>query len=125
MGKEIVSEKEKKNRKKGLLFAFFFHAGLIIFGLLPFLTTNPPEPKYENVIQIQFADFDTSSKKAEDKAGAKKKTETKKTTEKKVKEVKPEPKPEPKPKPKTPKPVLTSKNPETPPVKTSKDSFRR
>lgn len=115
MGKEFVTEKEKKNRKRGMLIAFFFHAALIIFGLLPFLTREVKEPKYEKVIEIQFAQFDASSKKADDKAGAKKKTEKKKTTEKKVEK----PKPEPKPEPKKTKPVLTDEKSKAPPIKTT------
>lgn len=120
MGKEFVSEKEKKNRKRGILFAFFFHAALVIFGLLPFLTKEMKEPTYEKVIEIQFAQFDaSSSNKADEKAGAKKKTEQKKTTEKKVETPKPKEKPQPKPLPEKPKPVLTSENTKTPPIKTA------
>lgn len=120
MRKEFASEKEKKNRKRGILIAFFFHAALVIFGLLPFLTREVKEPKYEKVVEIQFAQFDSASKKADDKAGAKKKTEAKKRTEKKVKKVEPKKKPTPKPKPqpKKRKPVVTNEKSKTPPVKT-------
>ena len=120
MGKEFVSEKEKKNRKRGILIAFFFHLALIIFGLLPFLTRETKEPEYEKVIEIQFAQFDAASKKAEEKAGAEKKTAAKKTTEKKVEEVKPKPKPEPKPVPPAKKPVVTQEKAETP-IETTPD----
>ena len=117
-----ITEKEKKNKKRGILFAFFFHAGLIIFGLIPFLTKDQPEPKYDNVIEIAFADFQSSSKKADDNAGAQKKAEAKKTTKKKVqKKVEPK-KPEPKPQPR--KPVLTEKSAEVP-VKTSPEPAKK
>jgi outer membrane biosynthesis protein TonB len=119
MRNEFESEKEKKNRKRGILIAFFFHAALVIFGLLPFLTREVKEPKYEKVIEVQFAQLDAASKKADDKAGAKKKTEAKKRTEKKVKKVEPKKKPTPKPEPvvKKRKPVVTSEA-KTPPIKT-------
>ena len=111
------ASKEKKNRRRGILFAFFFHAGLIIFGLIPFLTAEKKVPEYEQIIEIQFAQFESSSTKAEKKAGAKKKAEVEKVVEKKkVKKV--EEKPTPKPKPR--KPIVTSKDKKAPSVKTSK-----
>ncbi len=46
---------EKKNKRRGLIIAFFIHIGVLILALIPFLKDEPIEDKSE--ILIEFANY--------------------------------------------------------------------
>jgi len=106
----LHQEEEKKNKKRGLIFAFYFHAALIVLGLLPFMgSMMSPDPIPEEkmtFITVDFSQQESSSSVKSPKKKAKKVEKRKKKVEKPVK------KETPKVKPKPTKKIITTSEPE-------------
>ncbi|MEL6863008.1 MAG: hypothetical protein AAFP19_01255 [Bacteroidota bacterium] len=115
-----IELREKKDRKRGLFWTFFFHALILGIALYPFMMQdNDPEPEAQaEFIVMDFTDFTPASREgAKPKNSAEKKEVNEKNAEKAVPKAKPVPKPKPTPS-KAKKPVNTAPNAE-PPVKSS------
>jgi outer membrane biosynthesis protein TonB len=112
-------EQEKKNKKRGLLIAFYFHVALIVLGLLPFMGSmmSPDNlPKEEmTFITVDFSQQESSSSVKSPKKKAKKVEKRKKKVEKPVKKAVPKVKPAPA------KKILTTPEPE-PALETPKET---
>lgn len=109
------AQQEKKNKRRGIIIAFFLHTALLVIGLFPFLSNiQPPEPpQMNNVIVMDFTDFTPASKEGAKPKAAKKAEKKKAKAKKAVPKAKPMPKP--KPAPKTPKKkTMTEPSPEPP-----------
>ncbi len=106
----VHQEEEKKNKKRGLIIAFYFHAALIILGLLPFMgsmmSPDPIDEEKMTFITVDFSQQESSSSVKSPKKKAKKVEKRKKKVEKPVKKETPKVKPKPTPK------VLTTPDPE-------------
>ncbi len=112
-------EEEKKNKKRGLLIAFYFHVALIVLGLLPFMgsmmsSNNLPKEEM-SFITVDFSQQESSSSVKSPKKKAKKVEKRKKKVEKPVKKEVPKVKPQPA------KKVLTTPEPE-PALETPKET---
>ncbi|MEM6964259.1 MAG: hypothetical protein AAF573_05805 [Bacteroidota bacterium] len=103
-------EQEKKNKKRGLLIAFYFHVGLIVLGLLPFmgnmLSPDPLPEEEMTFITVDFSQQESASNKKSPVKKAKKVEKRKKKIDKPVKKEIPKVKPKPAPK------VVTTPKPE-------------
>ncbi|MFK7936852.1 MAG: hypothetical protein AB8G22_25285 [Saprospiraceae bacterium] len=115
-------ENEKKNKRKGLWYAWFFGGMVLGMAMLPFMRSDPPDPP-PPVIEIQFADFQpreeagaSQSRRAESQNVSE---EPKPPKVKPMEELSPPPEPDPIPVPERPQPkppVLTSPEPNPPVV---------
>ena len=104
----IQREEEKKNKRRGIIIAFWFHVALIVLGLMPFLgSMNSPDLLTEDMayITVDFSQQESSSKVKSPVKKAKKVEKRKKVVEKPVKKVVPKVKPTPAP------PVVTTPEP--------------
>ncbi|MEM9917708.1 MAG: hypothetical protein AAF990_06410 [Bacteroidota bacterium] len=112
-------QNEKKDRKRGLIIAFFIQSALIILGILPLIShLQSPEPQQAEFVVMDFTDFKPASKEGAKPQKVKKTTQKKRQrTKRSVPKVKPVPKPRPVP-PAPKKKVLTSPEP-NPPIKTT------
>ena len=106
----LREEQEKKNKKRGLIIAFYFHVALIILALLPFMGSmlSPDEMPEDKMtfVTVDFSQAESSSNVKSPKKKAKKVEKKKKKVEKPVKKEVPKVKPKPAPK------VLTTPEPE-------------
>ena len=108
----LSHKNEEKDRKRGLLIAFFLHGGFLLLGLLPFLSQyQAPDPEPAQFAVIDFTDFKPASRE-----GAKPAKARASTTKKSPKSAK-KPTPTKAPAP-AHKPVVTSPTP-NPPLPTS------
>ena len=113
----MIQKKEKKNKKRGLLFAFFLHTAAIMLALYPFLTQSEEDTPPYKAVEIQFTAYQPASAGASQKkkSSATKKSATPQPKTRPVPQVVSDPKAQPTPKPKV---VITTPEPE-PPIKTS------
>ena len=106
----IHQEEEKKNKRRGIIIAFWFHVALIALGLMPFLGSLASAdllPEDETTyITVNFSEKESSSKIKSPVKKAKKVEKRKKVVEKPVKKVTPKVKPKPAP------PIMTTPEPE-------------
>ncbi len=113
---------EKKNKRRGLIIAFFIHVGVLILALIPFMEDEPIEEKSE--ILIEFANYtppppppepeveevpfeDSGSSAPDDPIG-----DTQDAAEQEAAPDTPEPEPQPEPTP--PEPTPPTPTPPTP-----------
>ena len=105
----IQKEQEKKNKRRGIIIAFWLHVGLIALGLMPFIGSMASAdmlPDEEmNYVTVDFSTQESSSKVKSPVKKAKKVEKRKKVVEKPVKKVVPKVKPKPAP------PVVTTPEP--------------
>ena len=106
----IHQEEEKKNKRRGIIFAFWFHVGLVALALMPFLGSMasadllPDEDT--TYITVNFSEQESSSKVKSPVKKAKKVEKRKAVVKKPIKKVKPKVKPKPAP------PIVTTSKPE-------------
>ncbi|MFK8104425.1 MAG: hypothetical protein AB8G15_18000 [Saprospiraceae bacterium] len=116
----IAIKEERKDKKRGMLLTVLFHTALVALAVIPFLTPSEPEmPDLQQIVVVDYTNFEMSSKKSAKGKKVKKAPTKKKTVEKETK-IKKTPKPTPKPAP-TKKPMHTTTEPNppiTPPTKT-------
>ena len=105
----IHQEEEKKNKRRGIIIAFWFHVGLIALGLIPFLGSLNSEdllPDETTYVTVNFSEKESSSKIKSPVKKAKKVEKRKKVVKKPVKKVVPKVKSKPAP------PIVTTPDPE-------------
>jgi len=112
---QVTVQKEEKNKKRGMLFAIFFHVVAIGLGLYPFLIQESLTEEL-TFVEVNFEDFKPMAANSARPAAPK---AVKEITKKPVKVEKPKPKPTPRP-----KPVLTTPDPEPIKVPEVKDEPR-
>lgn len=105
----IQQKEEKKNKRRGILIAFWFHVALIALGLMPFLGSMASADLLPDddttYITVDFSTQESSSKVKSPVKKAKKVEKRKKVVEKPVKKEVPKVKPKPAP------PIVTTPEP--------------
>lgn len=117
-------ENERKHKRKGLWYAWFFGGVVLGIAMLPFMRSEPPDPP-PPIVEIRFADFEPPPREAgASKSKASKSREVSEEPKppkmKPVEQLDPPPEPDPLPVPErpTPKPVITTPEP-NPPIVTA------